>query len=178
MIKKEDHRHFHKKRRLIIGGIVILLLIFIVLVDVGQAVGLLLQTNWGVWWVGVAFLLVGYAFNTLRWHYLLNGKPNWLPLFYGDSIAYMSNMVTPIPTSVSRIFTTEWVTSASGSQAASGTVVDRLLETMMRLIATIFLVTLLATRHAETTSTILTNLGVVVLGIGGDPGLKPNRRQI
>jgi hypothetical protein len=76
-------------------------------------------------------------------------------------------MVTPIPTAVSRIFTTGWVTSTSVPQATSGMVVDRLLETMMRLMATIFLVTLLATRQSEATSAILSNFGIIVLSVGG-----------
>ena len=160
-------RPSHKKQWLVVGGIIILLVIIFVLVDVGLIADLLLQANWGVWWVGVVFLLVGYALNTVRWRYVLGGNPGWLPLFYSDSLAYMSNMVTPIPAAASRLFTTDWVTSASGSQATSGLVIDRLLETMMRLIATIFLVTLLATGQAEATSTILANLGIVILGVSG-----------
>ena len=162
-----NRRPSHKKRWLVIGGIVVLLVIFVVFVDVGVVVDSLRQANWGVWGVGIVFLLVGYVINTLRWRYVLGVKPGRLPLFYSDSLAYMGNMITPIPAAVSRLFTTEWVTSASGSQTTSGMVIDRLLETMMRLITTIFLVTLLATGYAEATSAILTNLGIVALGVSG-----------
>jgi putative Ca2+/H+ antiporter (TMEM165/GDT1 family) len=60
-----DH-HGHKKRWLIIGGIAALLLIFVLFVDVGAVFSIFLQTHWGVWFLGVAFLLGGLAVAILR----------------------------------------------------------------------------------------------------------------
>ena len=45
-------------------------------------------------------------------------------------------------------------------------VVDRLLETMMRLLAFIFLLTLLATRRADAILSILTNVGLIAISVG------------
>ncbi len=87
----------HKKRWLIVGGVVLVFILFAVFVDVRAILRLLRRTDWTLWLGGVAFLLAGYGLNTVRWRYLLAGKPGWLSLSYSDSITYMLNMVTPPP---------------------------------------------------------------------------------
>ena len=120
--------HSSSKRWLIAGGIILLLSLLVYFVDIQALFRLLERNEWQFWLAGVALLLAGYGFNLLRWRYLLAGKTNWLPLFQSDSVAYMLNMITPIPVMVSRIVTTGLMTPVPMPQATSGRVVDRLLE--------------------------------------------------
>ena len=90
----------HKKRWLLIAGGLLLLILFVIFVDLDKVVELLRGANWVLWLSGTVLLLAGYLFNAVRWRYFLKSKPEALPLFHGDSIAYMGNMITPIPTAV------------------------------------------------------------------------------
>lgn len=154
-----------KKRWLIIGGVTLLLILFVLVVDLQEIAELLSQTSWGLWLIGAAFLVAGYVVNTLRWRYVLAGRPDFKLLFCSDSVAYMSNMVTPIPAVASRVVTTGRITSASIPQATSGMVIDRVLETTMRLIAFILILSLLAIRQSKATSAIVSYLTIVVLAV-------------
>jgi uncharacterized protein (TIRG00374 family) len=125
-------------------------------------------------------LLAGYAFNLLRWRYLLAGKTNWLPLVHSDSVAYMLKMITPVPIIVSRIVTTGMLTPVPMSQAASGMVVDRLLEMLMRLLA-LMMVLALATAGAiqvNATTTILKGLGLFVVAVAGLVWISKHREAV
>jgi uncharacterized protein (TIRG00374 family) len=163
------NKNSHLNRWLIAGGILLLIIVFVLFVDVKAVLDLLLSTNWLLWLGSVLFLLVGFALTTVRWRHLLAGKPGWLPLFQGDSIAYMINMITPIPVMVSRIVTTNRTTPVSISQATSGMVVDRLLESMMRLLGFMLGLVVLAAQLTEANAygTILAYLGLFALAIAG-----------
>ncbi len=164
-----DRGRSHTKRWLIVGGIILLVIIFVLFVDVDAVSSLLVGTNWSLWLGSVVFLVVGYAFITVRWHYLLVQKPDWLKLFQGDSIAYMINMITPIPVMVSRSVTTNLTTPVSIPQGTSAVVVDRLVETMMRVLVFVLAIVLLAAQlaNANTYGTILVYLGLFALAIAG-----------
>ena len=157
-----------------------MLILLVFFIDV-QALLLLLERNeWQFWLAGVALLLVGYAFNLLRWRYLLAGKTNWLPLFHSDSVAYMLDMITPIPIMMSRIVTTGWMTPVPMPQAASGMVVDRLLETLMRLLALIMVLVLATSEGTKVnaTPTILKGLGLFAVTVAGLVWLSRHREAV
>jgi hypothetical protein len=172
--------HLFTKRWLIAGGIILLLILFALFVDVQALLRRLERNEWRFWLGGVALLFAGYAFNLLRWRYLLAGKTNWRPLFQSDSLAYMVKLITPIPIIVSRIVTTGMMTPVPLPQATSGMVVDRLLELLMRVLALIMVLVLAAAEgtRVNATTTILQGLGLFAVAVAGLVWLSRHREAV
>ncbi|MCP4357945.1 MAG: flippase-like domain-containing protein [Chloroflexi bacterium] len=144
----------------------LLLFLFAFFIDLGDLVRLFKAINW--WnFIGVtAVLLAGYIFLTIRLRYILLNEPGWEETFYANSIGFMYHIALFVPAMVARVVAIGMVTPISMPQAYSALLVERLLEQVMRLSATILVVLLLSSEQTHPTTSIGGTLIFVIVLFG------------
>lgn len=138
------------KKWIIGAGIALLLLLASVFVDFTLLAKLIIAANWQKLLAGIAALLLGYLFLTLRLRYILLNQTGWLETFYGNSIGFMLHTVMFLPASVTRIVTIHWITQVPIARISSGLFIERLLfEQIMRVAVTVLAISLFASKETQ-----------------------------
>lgn len=161
-----------------VGAVIILIVLAIIFIDIKAVFQLLGRVDWLMLLASVVPLLAGFALITIRWRYILAGKPLRRKTFYADSIGYMTKLFTPVPLAVIRVATVSWVTAVSVPQASSGMVVERLLEITMRLITLIVLLTLFTAGYADAAEALLLGAILIVVTLGAISLLLKHREPV
>lgn len=118
-----------------IGIIAVVFIIFTLVVDVDALLEIFQHLHLGLFSIGVVFLLMGIVLITIRWRFLLGNEPDFAPTFHANSVSYMLRLLLPIPQAVTRLVTLSLVSSVSIYQSAPLMLIERFLETIMRLVA-------------------------------------------
>ncbi|RMF01779.1 MAG: UPF0104 family protein [Chloroflexi bacterium] len=135
----------------IIGiGIILLFILVYLFVDFNLLATAIIAANWKQLLAGVAALLLGYLFLTLRLRYILLNQAGLTEIFYGNSIGFMLHTVMFMPASVARIVTINWVAHVPVARISSGLLIERLLfEQVMRVTATVVAISLFALKERQ-----------------------------
>lgn len=118
-----------------IAIIAVVFIIFALIVDVDALLEIFQHLHLGLFSIGVVFLLMGIVLITIRWRFLLSNEPGFAPTFHANSVSYMLKLLLPIPQAVTRLATLSLVSSISIYQSAPLMLIERFLETIMRLVA-------------------------------------------
>ncbi len=118
-----------------IAIIAVVFIIFALVVDVDALLEIFQHLHLGLFSIGVVFLLMGIMLITIRWRFLLRNEPGFAPTFHSNSVGYMLKLLLPIPLAVTRLIILSLVSSTSIYQSAPLMVIERFLETIMRLVA-------------------------------------------
>ncbi|MFA9401541.1 MAG: lysylphosphatidylglycerol synthase transmembrane domain-containing protein [Anaerolineales bacterium] len=118
-----------------IAIIAVVFIIFALVVDIDALLEIFQHLHLGLFSIGVVFLLMGIVLITIRWRFLLRNEPGFAPTFHANSVSYMLKLLLPIPQAVTRLVTLSLVSSISMYQSAPLMVIERFLETIMRLVA-------------------------------------------
>ena len=132
---------------LIVGGVVVLLVILIMLVDLQEIVSLLRDINWIQLAAAAIFLMLGHLFVLFRLRYILLDRAGWWETFYGNSIGYLVHIAMFIPALVGRAVCVGWITPIPVAQVSSALLIERLLETTMRVLIIVLALTVFATNQ-------------------------------
>jgi hypothetical protein len=128
------------KARISIGftlllGIVITLLFFL-FVDIEEVGSQLRQADPGYLGLATLLLLAGYVVYALRWQLLLHRIPSLLDTFHASNLGHLLNMLLPLrPGEPLRIVALNRSSGAGVGQLTSSVVIERMLETVLRLAA-------------------------------------------
>jgi len=117
-----------------IAIIAVVFIIFALVVDIDALLAIFQQLHLGLFSIGVVFLLMGIMLITIRWRFLLLNEPSFAPTFHANSVSYMLKLLLPIPQAVTRLVTLSLVSSISIYQSAPMMMIERFLETIMRLV--------------------------------------------
>ena len=118
-----------------IAIIAVVFIIFALVVDIDALLAIFQQLHLGLFSIGVVFLLMGIVLITIRWRFLLRNEPGFAPTFHANSVSYMLKLLLPIPQAVTRLVTLSLVSSISIYQSSPLMLIERFLETIMRLVA-------------------------------------------
>jgi uncharacterized protein (TIRG00374 family) len=118
-----------------IAIIAVVFIIFALVVDIDTLLEIFQQLHLGLFSIGVVFLLMGVMLITIRRRFLLRNEPGFTPTFHSNSVGYMLKLLLPIPQAVTRLIILSLVSSISIYQSAPLMVIERFLETIMRLVA-------------------------------------------
>jgi uncharacterized protein (TIRG00374 family) len=118
-----------------IAIIAVVFIIFALVVDIDALLEIFQHLDLGLFSIGVVFLLMGIVLITIRWRFLLRNEPGFAPTFHANSVSYMLKLLLPIPQAVTRLVTLSLVSSISIYQSAPLMLIERFLETIMRLVA-------------------------------------------
>lgn len=155
-----------KKFWLIVGSVTLLLILFLVFADPFRLWRLVQTIEWVRMVVGIVVLLPGYLLLAVRMRYLLLNRPTWQKGFNGASIGYMLHSVMFVPAMVAKIVSLSWVTSTSVAQTSSAVLVERLIEQIMRLLATILVIALLSAQRTDPNLSIAGSVILLVVAFG------------
>lgn len=152
----------------IIGiGIILLFILVYLFVDFNLLATAIIAANWKQLMAGVAALLLGYLFLTLRLRYILLNQTGLPEIFYSNSIGFMLHTVMFMPASVARIVTINWITRLPVARISSGLLIERLLfEQVMRVTATVVAIVLFASKDTEPSLSAGGGLLMLVLAFG------------
>ncbi|MCK4787013.1 MAG: flippase-like domain-containing protein [Desulfobacteraceae bacterium] len=117
-----------------IAIIAVVFIIFALVVDIDALLAIFQQLHLGLFSIGVVFLLMGIMLITIRWRFLLRNEPGFAPTFHANSVSYMLKLLLPIPQAVTRLVTLSLVSSIGIYQSAPMMMIERFLETIMRLV--------------------------------------------
>lgn len=172
-----DLKGSHKRILLAVAGIILLALL-IYFVDAGRLVIRLQMIDW--WQVAVAMivLLAGYILLTVRLRYVLLNQPGWWETFYANSIGYMVHITMFGPALVVRAVSISLVTPISIAQASSAVLVERLLDMVMRLSATILVVALLASEQTHPSTSVGGSLLLLLVIFGAIIWITHHRERV
>lgn len=138
-----------RKLWIIAGAIALFACLIVFLVDVPALFKLVGDINWGYVLSAAVALLVGYLFLTTRLRYLLPGRPEWRKTFYANSIGFMLHIAMFAPALVARTASIGWITAVPIPQASATVLIERLLDQVMRLSASILVIILVSSMHAN-----------------------------
>jgi uncharacterized protein (TIRG00374 family) len=154
-------KNSRRKLWLIIAGIGLLVILFVFLIDVDALLNLLGDITWSYVAIATIILLIGYLLLAVRLRYILFNRTGWWETFYANSIAFMLHIALFVPALAARVASTGSITSASLSQASSAILIERLMEQIMRLLATILAILLFTSK--QTYPSVSIGLGVFLL---------------
>jgi uncharacterized protein (TIRG00374 family) len=146
-------------------AMLIILVIVIWLIDLREVYDVLRAADARLLAASLVFLLAGNLLLTIRWRYLLANQPAFIMTLKSDGMSYLSNYFLHIPASIMRVVTLGRITDVSSAQAASSMVVDRLLEQIMRITCLLLALAAFA-RMVVSTSTLVGNILVILVGLG------------
>jgi hypothetical protein len=172
-----DTEGSRKRIWLAVGGVILLALV-IYFIDVGRLVIQLQLIGW--WQVGAAtiVLLTGYILLTVRLRYVLLNKTGWWETFYANSIGYMVHITMFGPALVVRAVSISLITPIPITQASSAVLVERLLDMVMRLFATILAVALLASEQTNPSTSVGGSLFLLLVIFGTIIWITRNRERV
>ncbi len=157
----------HRKLILIGGGVILGLMALAAYVGFNFLDRLLFHIRWEYLLAGIAMLLVGYLFMTIRLRYLLLRQPGWRETFFANSIGFMLHVVAFFPAIAARTVAIGQVTSVPIARVPSALLIERLLfEQLMRLVTTGLVIILFTAENSSRDVSIGFGLLVVVLVLG------------
>lgn len=124
------------KRVWITTGLILLItVLFVIFVDLEEVFQLLQRVEWG--WLASATiaLLGGYITFAVRWRSLLAMRPSLARTFHAANASQLVNIYSPIPGIPIRILLVSDGKRVTIPQATSSSIVERILEQIMRLTA-------------------------------------------
>jgi uncharacterized protein (TIRG00374 family) len=153
------------RKRFLIAFLVSILVaaLFLLFVDIDAVLAQLRQADWRYLLAATVVLVIGYVILTARWRYLLGNKPGFEEAFNANNIGNLVNSLTPVPEVAVRVWLISRGKKVSLGEATTGTVVERLLEQGMRVLA-LFLALWTGYIVSMEAGTALLNAGLVVLG--------------
>lgn len=146
------------------GLILLIAILFVIFVNLEEVFHLLQSTEWG--WLtaaGVA-LMGGYITFAVRWRSLLARRPSLARTFHAANASQMVNIYSPIPGIPIRILLVSDGERVTIPKATSSSLVERILEQIMRLSAlggALFL----GAGVAGAKSTIAGGLGLIIIAL-------------
>jgi uncharacterized protein (TIRG00374 family) len=146
------------------GLILLIAFLFVIFVDLEEVINLLGRTDWRYLVTGCLSLLAGYLFFAIRWRDLLSRRPSYSRVFHVTNFSLMVNIYSPIPAVPVRTFLIGDGKQITVSQAASSSVIERLLEQIMRLTA-LGGGLLLGTGLVGAISTLASGLGMIIVAL-------------
>lgn len=146
------------------GLILLIAILFVIFVDLEEVFHLLQSAEWG--WLAAAgtALLGGYITFAVRWRSLLARRPSLARTFHAANASQMVNVYSPIPGIPIRILLVSDGKLVTIPQATSSSIVERILEQIMRLSAlggALFL----GAGVAGAKSTIAGGLGLIIIAL-------------
>lgn len=154
-----------KWRNLLIAGLAIAgVILFFTLVDVRRLAAILRAADRPLLLAATGCFIVGTLMFSFRWRYVLQRLPTISSTYYTDSIAALANITVHIPAPATRVVGISRVSPVPFPQAASGIVVERLYEQIMRLLALVLTI-LLAVSGSSQTGAIAGGLIFVVFAL-------------
>jgi uncharacterized protein (TIRG00374 family) len=131
------HLLFSPKGMALFGVLLLLFLAFLAtLVDWPEVLDMLANANWYALVAGTLLLVIGYIFYAIRWRYLMKDIPRLPAVFHTANVGNMVNTLLPLrPGEAIRIFLLCSKGPPPPLMAASSIVVERWLETILRMAA-------------------------------------------
>lgn len=124
----------------IIGAFLVGLFIFI---DLDAVLGVLSSIKWDSFLVASIFILGGIQIIPLRWYMLQEHKQGFLHTYQTNAITYLTRMLLPVPISLLRIVIITLTKPIHIALIVPAVVAERVMETFMRLLALIIVVSAL-----------------------------------
>lgn len=131
------HFLFSAKGAAIFGVFLLgLLILLATLVDWPAVVDMLANADWRLLAAGTILLLIGYVFYAIRWRYLMKDIPDLPSVYHTANVGNMVNTLLPLrPGEPVRVLLLCSKGRPPALMAASSIVVERWLETILRLAA-------------------------------------------
>jgi uncharacterized protein (TIRG00374 family) len=131
------HFIFSAKGAVIFGFFLLALLVLLAtLVDWPAVIDMLTNANRSALAMGTFLLLIGYIFYAIRWRYLMNNIPDLPPVYHTANVGNMVNTLLPLrPGEPVRVLLLCSKGKPPALMAASSIVVERWLETILRIAA-------------------------------------------
>jgi hypothetical protein len=127
----------------IIGAFLIWLFLSI---DLDVTLGVLSSIRWDSFLVAGLFIVGGIQIIPLRWYVLQENRQGFLYTYQTYAITYLMRMLLPVPISLLRIATITLIKPIHIAQIVPSVVAERVMETFMRLVALIIVVSALRGR--------------------------------
>ena len=144
---------------LVIAAIVVA---FLLLVDVVAVIDELRNADWVYLGLAIAALLVGYFIQTLRWRRLLRNLPTIKYTFNTMNVSTFTSLLTFIPTTPIRVFFMSEDETVSIPQATSSITIAIIFDWVMKIIALLGTIVLLAPVDSDA-GTVILFIGVIIL---------------
>jgi uncharacterized protein (TIRG00374 family) len=155
----------HRRLWLYLLAALIIILLLAYLLDLDEVLKELRKADWRTLLYAAGFLLVGYVSLALRWRYILLNNPGMAPSFHSNNISNLITILTPIPAVALRVVSIAEITTVTYGEAIPGMAVDRLSDTVMRIISLVIVI-ILATGRRLTAETLILTAGVIGLLLG------------
>jgi uncharacterized protein (TIRG00374 family) len=159
--------NFLRRQRKTLLTVVFIVLVFVLLfffIDPAEIWREFQNTDWRLLAVAWVFLLAGILLISARWRYFLHYVPDYRTVLKSDGMSHATTCLSPIPSAALRVITISRLSVVTMAQASTGMIVDRLLESIMRVFCLLLAVAVYA-RLLVSPVALAGNLAVVVAGL-------------
>jgi uncharacterized membrane protein YbhN (UPF0104 family) len=145
-----------------IGLVVLIILLLLLMVDFEALWEGILLTDWREYFLSVGFLLLAYALLTFRTRFLLERKLGYFDALYADSSGFMFSILMQLPNTAFRALAFNRSAGIDASTTTSALTIEVLTGWLVRSLALVFAITLVATGSGDAQRPGLISILVVV----------------
>ena len=86
-----------------IGIMILAVILFAAFIDLDDLLRIFNRVRWDYFVFGIVFLVMGIVLISVRWRFLLQNEPGFIPTFHANSVSYLLKLLLPIPQALIRL---------------------------------------------------------------------------